>query len=163
MNQKELIVTEWYKHLYGDDMPVADEGDVDFEYFTKWLDKKLITLEQEAEKRGYAEGKAYWEPAEVHKEVWRQEGYELAKKHFKQIEEEAHDRGAMEATTVCNEVLQKARREVLEEVRKEIACSECNGSGARSTPSDYSPCNWCNGSGFNLDGCFNDHFDSLTK
>jgi len=52
----QKIVAEWHKHLYGDDVLVADEGDVDFEYFTKWLEKKLITLEGEAEARGFERG-----------------------------------------------------------------------------------------------------------
>ena len=59
------------------------------EKYIEWLRNTLTAVVKEAEKRGYAEGKAYWEPAEVHKDVWRQEGYELAKKHFKQIREEA--------------------------------------------------------------------------
>lgn len=40
-----------------------------------WLDKL-----RKVEESVYQKGKAYWEPSEAHKEVWRQEGYQRGKK-----------------------------------------------------------------------------------
>ena len=54
--------------------------------------------------------------------------------------------------------LTQAMTKVALAVLEQLECSECNGSGARSTPSDYSPCSECDGTGFNLNkGCLNDH------
>ena len=36
----------------------------------KWFEDEMSTAIDTA----YAEGKAYWEPSEVHKDVWREEG-----------------------------------------------------------------------------------------
>lgn len=44
-------------------------------------------------------------------------------------------------------------------------CDECNGSGTRQTSSDYSPCSFCEGIGFDSSryGCFNDFIDLIYK
>jgi DnaJ-class molecular chaperone len=72
----------------------------------------------------------------------------------------AHSNGNLCGCEVAH-LIKEAKNEALEAVRKEMACSECNGSGVRSTPSGYSPCNSCEESGFNLDECFNAHFEAL--
>ena len=62
------------------------------------------------------------------------------------------------------ESIQQAKQEMLNSVRKEMACYECNGSGTHSTPSDYGPCESCAGTGFsNDDGSFNDLLSSIDK
>jgi hypothetical protein len=79
----------WRDELNGVPVPLFEMTPKLAQEIDSEVQSLLTAVVKEAEKRGYAEGKAYWEPAEVHKEVWRQEGYELAKKHFKQIREEA--------------------------------------------------------------------------
>lgn len=41
-------------------------------------------------------------------------------------------------------------------IAKQLRCRECNGSGAYSTPSDYGPCSYCDGTGLRPDGSLND-------
>ena len=52
-------------------------------------------------------------------------------------------------------------KNTLGEVRKVLECSECDGSGIYQTPSDYSPCRSCGGTGLNTDGSLDDQFKSL--
>ena len=59
-------------------------------------------------------------------------------------------------------LLKSHEEKILERVRKILVCSECGGSGAYSTPSDYSPCDFCSGSGLTeLDGNMNDVLQTL--
>ena len=60
------------------------------------------------------------------------------------------------------ESIAQAKQEMLNSVRKEMACYECNGSGTYSTPSDHGQCESCAGTGFSIeDGSFNDLLSSI--
>ena len=44
-----------------------------------------------------------------------------------------------------------------------LKCDECDGSGEYSTPCDFGPCGNCDGTGFVIDGCYNDTFSDIDK
>ena len=55
------------------------------------------------------------------------------------------------------EIILKAEKRGEVEILKQLKCSECEGSGAQHSPSDYSPCGHCDGTGFMIDGCHRDY------
>lgn len=57
---------------------------------------------------------------------------------------------------------EQRHKEEMREVKSTLACPECCGSGVRSTPSDYSPCSQCDGTGFDSsNGSLNDVFTHI--
>ncbi len=69
-----------------------------------------------------------------------------------------------EQVSVRIDDLEKVLHKKLIERIMNLKCDECDGSGSYSSPSNYGPCNYCDGSGFNQhDGCFNDVFNDLIK
>ena len=81
---------------------------------------------------------------------------DIARKHF-QEPQEMEDWEKERLDTLTETII----KNTLEEVRKVLECSECDGSGIHQTLSDYSPCYSCDGTGLNTDGSLDDQFKSL--
>ena len=63
---------------------------------------------------------------------------------------------ALSKEEMINRAYALGREEMKEEIIKIFSCPDCGGSGVYSTPSDYSPCSSCNGTGSSNEGSFND-------
>ena len=51
----------------------------------------------------------------------------------------------------------------LKELIQSMRCDECDGVGSISTPSDFSPCGNCEGTGLIIDGSYDDVFGYLDE
>ena len=58
---------------------------------------------------------------------------------------------------ILKQALNKAKEEGRRELLQELRCPECEGTSERSTPSDCSPCNDCDGTGFLLENIWIDY------
>ena len=54
-------------------------------------------------------------------------------------------------------------KKIIESFRLAVMCGECEGYGSKSTPSNYGPCDDCDGTGFTRESSCNDLFNDLKK
>lgn len=54
------------------------------------------------------------------------------------------------------EAYNKGQTDYHNHIAKHLRCCDCEGSGAYQSPSDYSPCKNCDGTGLRPDGSLND-------
>lgn len=86
--------------------------------------KDFIAAEKEASrKQGCEGGKAFWEPSEYHKDIWRKEGYEEAKLHIVPCQwhqKDIEDRKAEERNRIKSDLLAIADQGEYEDLRREV-------------------------------------------
>lgn len=54
---------------------------------------------------------------------------------------------------------------LLQHILNKMCCTECSGTGAYSSPTDYSPCTFCDGTGYNTEkyGSVKDFINLINK